>query len=252
MTVSWTFSLFFLLKRSYGNIRKVVPVLFRVTVVSQCTVRRVVWLLWSPLWVREELLFDNTAFGFRVNVGCGPAEERLLLTGLHAVADIYCENCHTTLGWKYVSTVDAVPTMDTCVVGFKLQFSVRFHPLMAPVTLAGCIVPWYDHVLLYFYSLTVFTFFHPLCHIEWWQATLILIKLESLSRYTLIYFLITVVYLPSAGTSLWAESEVQGGEVYHRAVPHDKGQRLGLRGKSSSCSMTFSKVASPRLKRVPV
>jgi hypothetical protein len=37
-------------------------------------------------------------------VGCGPAEERVLLTGLHAVADIYCENCKTTLGWKYVST----------------------------------------------------------------------------------------------------------------------------------------------------
>lgn len=40
---------------------------------------------------------------YRVNVGCGPAEERVLLTGLHAVADIYCENCKTTLGWKYVS-----------------------------------------------------------------------------------------------------------------------------------------------------
>lgn len=39
----------------------------------------------------------------RVNVGCGPAEERVLLTGLHAVADIHCENCKTTLGWKYVS-----------------------------------------------------------------------------------------------------------------------------------------------------
>ncbi|ELK25266.1 Protein yippee-like 2 [Myotis davidii] len=39
--------------------------------------------------------------GLRVNVGCGPAEERVLLTGLHAVADIYCENCKTTLGWKY-------------------------------------------------------------------------------------------------------------------------------------------------------
>lgn len=38
----------------------------------------------------------------RVNVGCGPAEERVLLTGLHAVADIYCESCKTTLGWKYV------------------------------------------------------------------------------------------------------------------------------------------------------
>lgn len=43
----------------------------------------------------------------RVNVGCGPAEERVLLTGLHAVADIYCENCKTTLGWKYVSTEES-------------------------------------------------------------------------------------------------------------------------------------------------
>jgi len=40
-----------------------------------------------------------------VNVGCGQAEERVLLTGLHAVADIYCECCKTTLGWKYVSTI---------------------------------------------------------------------------------------------------------------------------------------------------
>jgi len=39
-----------------------------------------------------------------VNVGCGQAEERVLLTGLHAVADIYCECCKTTLGWKYVSS----------------------------------------------------------------------------------------------------------------------------------------------------
>ncbi len=47
-----------------------------------------------------EILFSS----IRVNVGCGPAEERVLLTGLHAVADIYCENCKTTLGWKYVSS----------------------------------------------------------------------------------------------------------------------------------------------------
>ncbi|EHB11823.1 Protein yippee-like 3 [Heterocephalus glaber] len=40
-------------------------------------------------------------FNSVVNVGCGPAEERVLLTGLHAVADIHCENCKTTLGWKY-------------------------------------------------------------------------------------------------------------------------------------------------------
>jgi hypothetical protein len=56
-----------------------------------------------------------------VNVGCGPAEERVLLTGLHAVADIYCENCKTTLGWKYVSTclfcaVYSVPHRDTQLI----------------------------------------------------------------------------------------------------------------------------------------
>lgn len=37
-------------------------------------------------------------------MACGQAEERVLLTGLHAVADIYCESCKTPLGWKYVST----------------------------------------------------------------------------------------------------------------------------------------------------
>lgn len=49
------------------------------------------------------VLFFTSCLSHRVNVGCGPAEERVLLTGLHAVADIYCENCKTTLGWKYVS-----------------------------------------------------------------------------------------------------------------------------------------------------
>uniref|UniRef100_A0A158QMK5 Protein yippee-like n=1 Tax=Haemonchus placei TaxID=6290 RepID=A0A158QMK5_HAEPC len=40
-------------------------------------------------------------FNSVVNIGTGPAEERVLLTGLHAVADIYCQCCKTTLGWKY-------------------------------------------------------------------------------------------------------------------------------------------------------
>lgn len=40
-------------------------------------------------------------FNSVVNVSCGTAEERVLLTGLHAVADIYCECCKTNLGWKY-------------------------------------------------------------------------------------------------------------------------------------------------------
>ena len=37
-----------------------------------------------------------------VNVNSGPTENRLLLTGLHVVADIYCNGCETRLGWKYV------------------------------------------------------------------------------------------------------------------------------------------------------
>lgn len=35
------------------------------------------------------------------NIGCKQAVQRELLTGLHAVADIYCDNCETTVGWKY-------------------------------------------------------------------------------------------------------------------------------------------------------
>ncbi|GLI68237.1 hypothetical protein VaNZ11_012587, partial [Volvox africanus] len=36
-----------------------------------------------------------------VNVTLGPKEERVLITGLHTVADIYCTSCNTVLGWKY-------------------------------------------------------------------------------------------------------------------------------------------------------
>ena len=53
----------------------------------------------------------------RVNVGCGPAEERVLLTGLHAVADIYCECCKTTLGWKYVSRRLIAPLLEELSFG---------------------------------------------------------------------------------------------------------------------------------------
>uniref|UniRef100_A0A7S1T472 Protein yippee-like n=1 Tax=Tetraselmis chuii TaxID=63592 RepID=A0A7S1T472_9CHLO len=41
-------------------------------------------------------LFSNV-----VNVTLGPKEDRLLITGLHTVANIYCTSCHTVLGWKY-------------------------------------------------------------------------------------------------------------------------------------------------------
>ncbi|GMH36324.1 hypothetical protein BSKO_04192 [Bryopsis sp. KO-2023] len=41
-------------------------------------------------------LFNNV-----VNITLGPKEDRLLITGLHTVADIYCTCCNAVLGWKY-------------------------------------------------------------------------------------------------------------------------------------------------------
>uniref|UniRef100_A0A3P9JV09 Yippee-like d n=1 Tax=Oryzias latipes TaxID=8090 RepID=A0A3P9JV09_ORYLA len=67
-------------------------------------------------------------FNSVVNVGCGPAEERVLLTGLHAVADIYCENCKTTLGWKYVSDSRLNKVNPTSSLSNKLIFVFRCVP----------------------------------------------------------------------------------------------------------------------------
>jgi len=36
-----------------------------------------------------------------VNVSTGPKEDRILITGLHTVADIFCNECESVLGWKY-------------------------------------------------------------------------------------------------------------------------------------------------------
>lgn len=41
-------------------------------------------------------LFSNV-----VNITLGPREDRLLITGLHTVSDIYCSCCQQVLGWKY-------------------------------------------------------------------------------------------------------------------------------------------------------
>jgi hypothetical protein len=41
-------------------------------------------------------LFNNV-----VNISVGPQEDRLLMTGRHTVADIYCLECQEVLGWKY-------------------------------------------------------------------------------------------------------------------------------------------------------
>ncbi|KAL2643087.1 hypothetical protein R1flu_010674 [Riccia fluitans] len=45
-------------------------------------------------------------FNHVVNVCLGPREERLLMTGKHTVADIYCNCCRQILGWKYEQAME--------------------------------------------------------------------------------------------------------------------------------------------------
>lgn len=40
---------------------------------------------------------------FRVNITYGPREERMMLSGMHTVADIFCCQCGQIAGWKYVN-----------------------------------------------------------------------------------------------------------------------------------------------------
>ena len=41
-----------------------------------------------------------------VNLTIGNAEERTLLTGIHVVADLYCNKCVTYVGWKYIDAYE--------------------------------------------------------------------------------------------------------------------------------------------------
>ncbi|EDQ90762.1 uncharacterized protein MONBRDRAFT_15658 [Monosiga brevicollis MX1] len=36
-----------------------------------------------------------------VNIDVGPAQEKMLITGLHSICDVHCNICRSYLGWKY-------------------------------------------------------------------------------------------------------------------------------------------------------
>lgn len=46
-------------------------------------------------------LFDHC-----VNVTIGPAEDRILMTGLHSVNDIFCVRCKKLIGWTYTKAYE--------------------------------------------------------------------------------------------------------------------------------------------------
>ncbi|KAL6998417.1 hypothetical protein U1Q18_008680 [Sarracenia purpurea var. burkii] len=46
-------------------------------------------------------LFDKV-----VNVTLGDKEERMMITGMHTVVDIFCVGCGSIMGWKYEAAHD--------------------------------------------------------------------------------------------------------------------------------------------------
>mmetsp|Transcript_22698 Transcript_22698/g.30021 ORF Transcript_22698/g.30021 Transcript_22698/m.30021 type:complete len:215 (+) Transcript_22698:1059-1703(+) len=55
-----------------------------------------------PPTLGRAYLFDQC-----VNVTVGPAEDRLLITGLHSVCDIFCKRCKGMVGWTYAKAYES-------------------------------------------------------------------------------------------------------------------------------------------------
>lgn len=68
------------------------------------------WLLFTSLLVRSCSLFS-------VNVAVGKHEERMLLTGMHTVADVVCIVCDEVVGWKYVRYMHLVCSLACACLG---------------------------------------------------------------------------------------------------------------------------------------
>lgn len=37
-----------------------------------------------------------------INLTMGACEQKVLMSGLHVVCDVFCKNCTSNVGWKYV------------------------------------------------------------------------------------------------------------------------------------------------------
>ncbi|XP_042058818.1 protein yippee-like At5g53940 [Salvia splendens] len=45
---------------------------------------------------------EGYLFNTVVNVTSGPPEERMMISGMHTVSDVFCCSCGHLLGWKYL------------------------------------------------------------------------------------------------------------------------------------------------------
>lgn len=171
-------------------------------------------------------------FNSVVNVGCGPAEERVLLTGLHAVADIYCENCKTTLGWKYEHAFESSQKYKEGKYIIELAHMIKDNGWdwrdsqkpkknIQPNVLS---LEWASNWVLgfiWFRGCAAWSILSPLIHHSWWMAS----KLLTLCLFALYSF----CELPSASCSF-----VELAKEKHQE-PHSPASSLTVRVDLKLC-----------------
>lgn len=59
----------------------------------------------KPFSVGDCSTYFMKFFIHRINISLGALEERMMLSGLHTVADIFCCSCGQIVGWKYVNSL---------------------------------------------------------------------------------------------------------------------------------------------------
>lgn len=77
--------------------------------------------IFRHFWFNTYSVYES---GCRVNVVVGALEERMMLSGLHTVADIFCCCCGQIIGWKYV-----ISPSFTCIDMYKC-LSLCFHAFL--------------------------------------------------------------------------------------------------------------------------
>lgn len=107
LTIQWSIlmDLKFIHVHSAERTLQVTTILFpKVSTVATVSLQRGKYneLLYSNLLAGRAYLFDQC-----VNVVIGPAEDRLLITGLHSVCDMFCKRCKGMVGWTYAKAYEA-------------------------------------------------------------------------------------------------------------------------------------------------
>ncbi|XP_016476149.2 protein yippee-like At5g53940 [Nicotiana tabacum] len=71
-----------------------------------CKICKTQLALTNNLMLKDFICHKEKAYLFRnvVNITFGPNEEKMILSEMHTIADIFCCCCGQIVGWKYVAT----------------------------------------------------------------------------------------------------------------------------------------------------